>query len=43
MRGRTTLIITHRVEVAARADRVIELRAGRLREVQPATLVTAGG
>jgi ATP-binding cassette, subfamily B, bacterial len=42
MRGRTTLIITHRVEVAARADRVIELRAGRLREVQPATLVTAG-
>jgi ATP-binding cassette, subfamily B, bacterial len=42
MRGRTTLIITHRPEVAARADRVIELRAGRLRELQPA-LLGAGG
>jgi ABC-type multidrug transport system fused ATPase/permease subunit len=25
MRGRTTIVITHRLELAARADRVLEL------------------
>jgi len=31
-RGRTTLLITHDPRLAARADRVVELEAGRLRE-----------
>jgi ATP-binding cassette, subfamily B, bacterial len=34
MAGRTTIIITHRPEVARRADRVLELRDGRLRELR---------
>jgi ATP-binding cassette, subfamily B, bacterial len=41
MRGRTTIIITHRAEVAARADRVVEVRGGRLREVARAGLAAA--
>jgi ATP-binding cassette subfamily B protein len=30
MRGRTTIVITHRLELAARADRVLELEGARL-------------
>jgi len=32
MRGRTTVIITHRVELARRADRVVVLENGRIVE-----------
>lgn len=32
-RGRTTVLIVHRRELAARADRILELREGRLREL----------
>lgn len=37
MRGRTTIVISHRFEVASRADRVIVLRDGRTAE-EPGTL-----
>ena len=30
MRGRTTILITHRLELAARADRVLDLRGARI-------------
>lgn len=39
-RGRTTLLVVHRRELAERADRVLELREGRLTE-QPAPLAVA--
>jgi thiol reductant ABC exporter CydD subunit len=39
--GRTTLLITHRDALATTADRVVELRAGRVR--MPAEAVTAAG
>ena len=32
MRGRTTIIITHRLELARRADRVVVLEGGRIVE-----------
>ncbi len=32
MRGRTTIVITHRLELARRADRVLELDAVRIVE-----------
>ncbi len=32
MRGRTTIIITHRLELARRADRVVVLDRGRIVE-----------
>jgi ATP-binding cassette subfamily B protein len=32
MRGRTTIVITHRLEMARRADRVVVLRDGRIEE-----------
>jgi ATP-binding cassette subfamily B protein len=32
MRGRTTIVITHRLDVAARADRTIVLGGGRIAE-----------
>jgi ATP-binding cassette subfamily B protein len=32
MRGRTTIVITHRMELAARADRIFELDGARVRE-----------
>ena len=32
MRGRTTIIITHRLELARRADRVVVLERGRIVE-----------
>jgi ABC-type multidrug transport system fused ATPase/permease subunit len=32
MRGRTTIVITHRLELARRADRVITLTGARLAE-----------
>jgi ATP-binding cassette subfamily B protein len=42
--GRTTLLIAHRLQSAARADRVVMLDAGRIVEVGPhARLVAAGG
>jgi ATP-binding cassette subfamily B protein len=42
--GRTTLLIAHRLQSAARADRVVMLDAGRVVEVGPhARLVAAGG
>ena len=43
MQGRTTIIITHRAEVAARADRVVELRHGRLYEVAAAGVGSGPG
>jgi thiol reductant ABC exporter CydD subunit len=39
-RGRSTVLIAHRPELAARADRILELRDGRLREL-PAPLAVA--
>ncbi len=44
MRGRTTVLITHRMELARRADRVIVLDRGRIVESgPPAQLLAAGG
>jgi ATP-binding cassette, subfamily B, bacterial len=44
MRGRTTVLITHRLELARRADRVIVLDRGRIIESgAPAQLLAAGG
>jgi ATP-binding cassette subfamily B protein len=38
MRGRTTVLITHRAELARRADRILVLEGGRIvREVTPET------
>jgi ATP-binding cassette, subfamily B, bacterial len=43
MRGRTTIVITHRIELAARADRVLELDGTRVRvSLQPTAAYTAG-
>jgi subfamily B ATP-binding cassette protein HlyB/CyaB len=43
-RGRTVLVITHRLNLVRRADRVIVLEAGRLREQgNPKELLAAGG
>ena len=42
--GRTTLLIAHRLQSAARADRVVVLEAGRIVEVgAPETLLDEGG
>lgn len=42
--GRTTLLITHDLRLAARADRVLYLEAGRVAEVgSPAELLRSGG
>jgi ATP-binding cassette subfamily B protein len=35
-RGRTTIVITHRAELARRADRVLVVDGSRLRDAQPA-------
>jgi ATP-binding cassette subfamily B protein len=43
MRGRTTIVISHRLEPARRADRVVVLRGGRIVEDGPADLLIAGG
>jgi len=44
MRGRTTLVIAHRLATIEHADRVAVLEAGRLVELGPAsTLLAAGG
>jgi ATP-binding cassette subfamily B protein len=44
MRGRTTIVISHRLEPARRADRVVVLENGRIVEEGPAdALVTRGG
>lgn len=44
MRGRTTVVITHRLTLAMRADRVIVLSAGRIaEEAAPAVLLARGG
>ena len=41
MRGRTTIVITHRLDVASRADRVLVLDGSRLVEQgSPAELAT---
>jgi len=42
MRGRTTIIITHRMELARRADRIIALRDGRITEESPRAFAFAG-
>jgi subfamily B ATP-binding cassette protein HlyB/CyaB len=43
-RGRTVLVITHRLSLVRRADRVIVLDAGRvLEQGSPSELVAAGG
>jgi ATP-binding cassette subfamily B protein len=41
MRGRTTLVITHRMALAAAADRVFELIDGRIVERRPAASASA--
>ncbi|HUQ80020.1 MAG TPA: ABC transporter ATP-binding protein [Gemmatimonadaceae bacterium] len=44
MRGRTTIVISHRLEPARRADRVVVLRRGRIAEDGAAdSLITQGG
>jgi ATP-binding cassette subfamily B protein len=44
MRGRTTIVISHRLEPARRADRVVVLRGGRIVEDGPAdSLIASGG
>jgi ABC-type multidrug transport system fused ATPase/permease subunit len=44
MRGRTVLVIAHRLHLAQRADRVAVLAGGRVVEAgPPATLLSAGG
>jgi ATP-binding cassette subfamily B protein len=44
MRGRTTLVITHRLDLARRADRVVVLHDGRIVEDGPAhALASRGG
>jgi ATP-binding cassette subfamily B protein len=44
MRGRTTIVITHRLELARRADNVVVLRRGRIVEQgAPAELLMRGG
>jgi ABC-type multidrug transport system fused ATPase/permease subunit len=44
MRGRTTLVITHRLELARVADRVVVLEAGRaVEEGTAAELLARGG
>jgi ATP-binding cassette subfamily B protein len=44
MRGRTTIVISHRLEPARRADRVVVLEGGRITEEGPAdTLAATGG
>jgi ATP-binding cassette subfamily B protein len=44
MRGRTTVVITHRLELARRADRVVVLDRGRIVEEGPvAALLQQGG
>ena len=43
-RGRTVLVITHRLNLVRRADRVIVLEAGRILEQgSPSDLLAAGG
>jgi ABC-type multidrug transport system fused ATPase/permease subunit len=41
MRGRTTILITHRPALARRADRVIMLDAGRIAQAGPAAELVA--
>ena len=43
MRGRTTIVISHRLEPARRANRVVVLRDGRIVEDGPADLLIASG
>jgi ATP-binding cassette subfamily B protein len=43
MRGRTTIIITHRLELARRADRVVVLEGGRIVEDGTATMLLDDG
>ena len=44
MRGRTTIIIAHRLSTVASADRVVVVEDGRIVESGPhATLVAQGG
>jgi ABC-type multidrug transport system fused ATPase/permease subunit len=43
MRGRTTIVISHRLEPARRADRVVVLRGGRIVEDGPADSLMASG
>ena len=43
MRGRTTILITHRVELARRANRVIVLDMGRIVESGPPAELLATG
>jgi ATP-binding cassette subfamily B protein len=44
MHGRTTIVITHRLDVASRADRVLVLENARvLDEGTPADLAARGG
>jgi hypothetical protein len=44
MRGRTTLLVTHSIALARRADRVVVLEGGRIvQDGPPETLLAAGG
>ncbi len=41
--GRTTLLVVHRPELAARADRIVALEGGRTHTPEPASPVLVGG
>ena len=43
MRGRTTVVITHRIDLARQADRVIVIKNGRIAEDGPPSLLESKG
>jgi ATP-binding cassette subfamily B protein len=43
LRGRTTVVITHRLDLARQAERVVVVRAGRIVEDGPASVLEAEG
>ncbi len=43
MRGRTTVVITHRIDLARQADRVVVIEAGKIAEDGPPSLLEAEG
>ena len=43
MRGRTTIVITHRLEIARRAERIVVLERGRIAEEGSAEMLLARG
>jgi ABC-type multidrug transport system fused ATPase/permease subunit len=43
MRGRTTVVITHRIDLARQADRVVVIEHGKIAEDGPPSLLEAEG